>query len=133
MFNQSIGELQRCWPIQSSEYPTEFPYLASTALIPEESSSPPAPLIYPLLRVILPTRPLARVFASLSKSLPTGFPYLAVIPLGDHKDGKSAFRRLTRIRLNRMRRLIKDIADCFEGKYGGFSSIRLSHEDRGKG
>lgn len=77
-------------------------------------------------------QPLARLFARLSKSLPTGLPYITVIPLADRKDCKSAFRRLTRIRLNRMRRLIKDLADRFEGKYGGFPSIRLSHEDRGK-
>lgn len=32
-----------------------------------------------------------------------------------------------------MKRLIKDVADRFEGKYGGFPGIRLSHEDRGKG
>lgn len=82
---------------------------------------------------MLPIRPLVRVFARLSKSLPIDLPYAAVIPLADREDGKSAFRRLTRIRVKQDQKLIKDIADHFEGKYCVSPGIRLSHEDRDKG
>lgn len=114
------------------------PYFAPLDVVPTDTTHTPRPLppttiIYPLLRIILPTRPLARVFARLSKSLVTGMPYIAVIPLADRKDGKSVFRRVTRLRLSRMRALLRDTAMRLQGYYGGFPGLRVTHKDRGKG
>lgn len=94
---------------------------------------PPTTIVYPMLRIILPTNPLARTFSRLSKALPTGMPYVGVIPPSDRKDGQSFFRRMTRLKLNRIRRLLLDVCVRLDGRFGGFPGIRVSHEDRGKG
>lgn len=60
-------------------------------------------------------------------------PYIGVIPLADRKDGKSTFRRITRLRLTRMRSLLKATVLRLEGFHGGFPGLRVTHGDRGKG
>ncbi|TIA86998.1 hypothetical protein E3P99_03483 [Wallemia hederae] len=114
------------------------PYFAPLSITPTSTKEiprppPPTTIIYPLLRIVLPTRPLARVFARLSRALVTGMPYVGVIPLADRKDGKSVFRRITRLRLSRMRALLRDTAHRLEGLHGGFPGLRVTHTDRGKG
>ncbi|TIA73450.1 hypothetical protein E3P92_01606 [Wallemia ichthyophaga] len=115
------------------------PYFAPLDILPKADNAdnplslPPATIIYPLIRIILPTRSLARVFGRLSRSLVTGMPYIGVIPLADRKDGKSVFRRVTRLRLSRMRALLRDTTSRLEGFHGGFPGLRVTHKDRGRG
>ncbi|GAA6018274.1 hypothetical protein JCM11491_005137 [Sporobolomyces phaffii] len=90
-------------------------------------------LVVPLLTVTLPTRPLAATLARLCNGHPRGLPFISSIPNEDRRDGPSTFRRLLRMRSNRMLELTKEIVYRLQGNVGGLMSLRLSPEDRGRG
>ncbi|GAA6064209.1 hypothetical protein JCM10212_001622 [Sporobolomyces blumeae] len=91
------------------------------------------PLVVPLLTVTLPTRPLASTLARLCNSHPRGLPFISSIPDADRKDGPSTFRRLLRMRANRIHELTKELVHKLQGYGGGLMSVRMSPEDRGRG
>jgi len=90
-------------------------------------------LVVPLLTVTLPTRPLAATLARLCNGHPRGLPFIASIPDSDRKDGPATFRRLLRMRANRMLELTKEIVYKLQGHAGGLMSLRLDPEDKGRG
>ena len=90
-------------------------------------------LIMPFLTVTLPTRPLASTLSRLCNSHPRGLPFYASIPDKDRKDGPSFFRRLLRMRTDRIRELSETLVDRLEGNGGGLFGLRLNAEDRGRG
>ncbi|GAA5862362.1 hypothetical protein JCM1840_004157 [Sporobolomyces johnsonii] len=91
------------------------------------------PLVVPLLTVTMPTRPLAATLARLCNGHPRGLPFIASVPNDDRKDGPSLFRRLLRMRANRIRELSKEMILKLEGYGGGLMGLRLSPEDKGRG
>lgn len=91
------------------------------------------PLIIPLLTLTLPTRPLASTLARLCNSHPRGLPFYASVPNEDRKDGPAFFRRLLRMRSDRIRTLTSEILEKLQGYGGGFFGLRLSAEDKGRG
>ncbi|GAA5899359.1 uncharacterized protein JCM6883_005195 [Sporobolomyces salmoneus] len=90
-------------------------------------------LVVPILTVTLPTRPLASTLARLCNGHPRGLPFISSIPNEDRKDGPSTFRRLLRMRSNRILELTKELVYKLQGHAGGLMSLRLSPEDRGRG
>lgn len=99
---------------------------------------PPPPylsprLVVPLLTVTLPTRPLAATLARLCNGHPRGLPFVASVPNEDRKDGPAFFRRLLRMRANRIRDLTGEIVEKLQGFGGGFFGLRLNPEDKGRG
>lgn len=99
---------------------------------------PPPPyldhrLIVPLLTVTLPTRPLAATLARLCNAHPRGLPFYASVPNDDRKDGPDFFRRLLRMRANRIRELTGNIVEKLDGYGGGLFGLRLNSEDKGRG
>ncbi|POY71187.1 hypothetical protein BMF94_5497 [Rhodotorula taiwanensis] len=91
------------------------------------------PLAVPFLTVTLPTRPLAATVARLCNGHPRGLPFIASIPNEDRKDGPALFRRLLRMRTDRIRELVDQLVYRLEGNIGGMMSVRLSPEDKGRG
>lgn len=87
----------------------------------------------PLLTVTLPTRPLASTLARLCNAFERGLPFYASVPNPDRKDGPSFFRRLLRLRANRIQELTATMVDRLQGNGGGFFGIRLGNEDKGRG
>ncbi|BGP36409.1 hypothetical protein JCM10449v2_000310 [Rhodotorula kratochvilovae] len=101
-----------------------------------ERPSPPytsPPLVVPLLTVTLPTRPLAATLARLCNGHARGLPFIASIPNEDRKDGPALFRRLLRMRANRLQQVAKELVYKLEGYGGGLMGLRMSPEDRGRG
>ncbi|GAA5989536.1 hypothetical protein JCM5350_002099 [Sporobolomyces pararoseus] len=90
-------------------------------------------LIVPLLVVTLPTRPLASTLARLCNGHPRGLPFIASVPNEDRKDGPSLFRRLLRMRSNRILELTKELVYKLQGNAGGLMSLRMNPDDRGRG
>jgi hypothetical protein len=90
-------------------------------------------LIMPLMTITLPSRPLASTLSRLCNSHPRGLPFYASVPNNDRKDGPSFFRRLLRMRSDRIRELTSQIVDKLEGNGGGFFGLRLNSEDKGRG
>ena len=90
-------------------------------------------LIMPLLTVTLPTRPLASTLSRLCNAHPRGLPFYASIPDKDRKDGPSFFRRLLRMRTDRIRELSEILVDRLEGNGGGLFGLRMNAEDKGRG
>lgn len=98
--------------------------------------SPPyfdLPLIVPLLTLTLPTRPLASTLSRLCNGHPRGLPFIASVPNEDRKDGPPLFRRLLRMRINRIKDLTGEIVQKLDGYGGGFFGLRLGSEDKGRG
>lgn len=98
--------------------------------------SPPytsPPIILPLLTVTLPTRPLASTLARLCNAHERGLPFIASIPNPDRKDGPAMFRRLLRMRSDRLRTLTGDMIERLDGMKGGFFGLRMKAEDVGRG
>lgn len=98
--------------------------------------SPPytsPPLVVPLLTITLPTRPLAATLARLSNGHSRGLPFIASIPDLDRKDGPALFRRLLRMRANRIQQVAGELVRKLEGYGGGLMGLRMSPEDRGRG
>ncbi|BGP28485.1 hypothetical protein JCM10296v2_000220 [Rhodotorula toruloides] len=91
------------------------------------------PLVVPFLTVTLPTRPLAATVARLCKGFERGLPFMASIPNEDRRDGPALFRRLLRLRANRLQELITMLVDRLNGGTGGLLHLRLSADDRGRG
>ncbi|GAA5955377.1 hypothetical protein JCM8115_001932 [Rhodotorula mucilaginosa] len=91
------------------------------------------PLVVPFLTVTLPTRPLAATVARLCNGHPRGLPFIASIPNEDRRDGPALFRRLLRMRADRIRELVDQLVYRLEGNVGGLMSLRLSPEDKGRG
>ena len=98
---------------------------------PPPYTSPP--LVVPLLTVTLPTRPLAATLARLSNGHPRGLSFIASIPNEDRKDGPALFRRLLRMRANRMQQVARELILKLEGYGGGLMGLRMGPEDRGRG
>ncbi|GAA5949740.1 hypothetical protein JCM3765_007670 [Sporobolomyces pararoseus] len=90
-------------------------------------------LIVPLLTITLPTRPLTSTLARLCNGHPRGLPFISSIPNEDRKDGPSLFRRLLRMRSNRILELTKEIVYKLKGHQGGLMSLRMNPDDRGRG
>ncbi|GAA6046566.1 hypothetical protein JCM3770_006212 [Rhodotorula araucariae] len=98
--------------------------------------SPPytsPPLVVPLVTVTLPTRPLAATLARLCNGHARGLPFIASIPVEDRKDGPALFRRLLRMRANRLQQVARELVYKLEGHAGGLMGLRLSPEERGRG
>ncbi|GAA5867920.1 hypothetical protein JCM3774_004722 [Rhodotorula dairenensis] len=91
------------------------------------------PHVVPFLTVTLPTRPLAATLARLCNGHPRGLPFIASIPNEDRRDGPALFRRLLRMRADRIRELVDQLVYRLEGNVGGLMSLRLSPEDKGRG
>lgn len=101
-----------------------------------ERPSPPfldTRLIVPLMTITLPTRPLAATLARLCNSFARGLPFVASVPNHDRKDGPDFFRRLLRMRANRIRELTENIVEKLDGNGGGFFGLRLDSEQKGRG
>ncbi|GAA5898140.1 hypothetical protein JCM8208_000163 [Rhodotorula glutinis] len=98
---------------------------------PPPYTSPP--LVVPLLTVTLPTRPLAATLARLSNGHARGLPFIASIPNEDRKDGPALFRRLLRMRANRVQSVTRELILKLEGYGGGLMGLRMGPEDRGRG
>lgn len=101
-----------------------------------ERPSPPfldTRLIVPLMTITLPTRPLAATLARLCNSFARGLPFVASVPNHDRKDGPDFFRRLLRMRANRIRELTENIVDKLDGNGGGFFGLRMDSEQKGRG
>lgn len=90
-------------------------------------------LIFPLMTVTLPTRPLASTLARLCNAHSRGLPFYASVPDAERKDGPSFFRRLLRMRANRIQELTALIVDRLDGNAGGFFGLRLNEDDKGRG
>ncbi|BGP12372.1 hypothetical protein JCM10213_002024 [Rhodosporidiobolus nylandii] len=90
-------------------------------------------LVVPFLTVTLPTRPLAATVARLCNAHPRGLPFMAGIPNDDRRDGPALFRRLLRLRTNRLQELTQEIVQKITGHGGGLMAMRLKPEDRGRG
>ncbi|GAA5986658.1 hypothetical protein JCM11641_001354 [Rhodosporidiobolus odoratus] len=90
-------------------------------------------LVVPFLTVTLPTRPLASTLARLAKSHPRGLPFMASIPNDDRRDGPALFRRLLRMRTNRLQDLTRELVQKLGGHGGGLMGLRLNPEDIGRG
>ncbi|GAA5877356.1 hypothetical protein JCM16303_006254 [Sporobolomyces ruberrimus] len=107
-------------------------------VVPSDWTRPQPPyldplLVVPLLTVTFPTRPLASTVARLCNGHPRGLPFIASIPDSDRKDGPSTFRRLLRMRANRILELTKELVYKLQGHAGGLMSLRMSPEERGRG
>lgn len=89
--------------------------------------------IVPLLTLTLPTRPLAATLARLCNSHPRGLSFVASVADADRKDGPAFFRRLLRMRADRMRDLSGELVSRLRGEGGGLFAVRLSAEDKGRG
>lgn len=90
-------------------------------------------LIVPLLTITLPSRPLAATLARLCQSFERGLPFYASVPDLDRKDGPGFFRRLLRMRMDRIKSLTEQIVEKLDGEGGGFFGLRLKAEDKGRG
>ncbi|GAA5855120.1 hypothetical protein JCM8547_002389 [Rhodosporidiobolus lusitaniae] len=121
------------------ELQAEMSQLRTTLLPPRKDYVRPPPpyttppLVVPFLTVTLPTRPLAATLARLCKSHPRGLPFIASIPDEDRKDGPALFRRLLRLRTDRLQGLTQELVRKIQGHGGGLMSLRLSPEDKGRG
>ncbi|GAA5997261.1 uncharacterized protein JCM10292_000134 [Rhodotorula paludigena] len=91
------------------------------------------PLVVPFVTATLPTRPLAATVARLSKGHQRGLPFIASVPNTDRKDGPALFRRLLRMRTNRLQQVSRELLFKLEGHAGGLMGLRMSPEDRGRG
>ncbi|GAA5925151.1 hypothetical protein JCM3775_006378 [Rhodotorula graminis] len=91
------------------------------------------PLVVPLLTVTLPTRPLAATLARLSNGHARGLSFIASIPNEDRKDGPALFRRLLRMRANRIQSVTRELILKLDGYGGGLMGLRMGPEDRGRG
>ncbi|GAA5981372.1 hypothetical protein JCM10908_004085 [Rhodotorula pacifica] len=91
------------------------------------------PHVVPFLTVTMPTRPLAATLARLCNGHPRGLPFIASVPNEDRRDGPALFRRLLRMRADRIRELVDQLVYRLEGNVGGLMSVRLSPEDKGRG
>ncbi|GAA5837214.1 hypothetical protein JCM9279_005619 [Rhodotorula babjevae] len=98
---------------------------------PPPYTSPP--LVVPLLTVTLPTRPLAATLSRLCNSHARGLSFMASIPNEDRKDGPALFRRLLRMRANRVQQVARELILKLEGYGGGLMGLRMGPEDRGRG
>lgn len=106
--------------------------------VPGSWTPPPPPylnprFIVPLLTVTLPTRPLADTLGRLCSSHPRGLTFVASVPNVDRKDGPSFFRRLLRMRADRLRELTVQIVQKLQGVGGGLFGVRFKAEDKGRG
>lgn len=91
------------------------------------------PHVVPFLTVTMPTRPLAATLARLCNAHSRGLPFIASIPNEDRRDGPALFRRLLRMRSDRIRQLVNELVYRLEGNAGGLMSLRMSPEDKGRG
>lgn len=91
------------------------------------------PIIIPFLTITLPTRPLASTLARLCNAFERGLPFYASVPNPDRKDGPAFFRRLLRLRMDRIRQLTGLMVTRLQGEGGGFFGLRLNAEDKGRG
>lgn len=106
--------------------------------VPKDFTRPPPPylsppLVVPFLTVTFPTRPLAATVARLCNAHPRGLPFIASIPDDDRKDGPALFRRLLRMRTDRLQTLTQELVQKISGHGGGLMGLRLKPEDRGRG
>lgn len=90
-------------------------------------------LVVPLVCVTFPTRPLAATVARLSNGHPRGLPFIASVPDQDRRDGPSLFRRLLRMRANRLFDVSRQLVSKLSGDQGGLMGLRLTPDDKGRG
>ncbi|GAA6038604.1 hypothetical protein JCM8097_009443 [Rhodosporidiobolus ruineniae] len=124
------------WAELSAQYHASrqslLPAVNSYTRPPPPYTASPRPIV-PFLTVTLPTRPLAATLARLCNAHPRGLPFLASVPDADRRDGPALFRRLLRMRTNRLQEVTAQLVRKLEGHSGGLMGLRMKAEDKGRG
>lgn len=91
------------------------------------------PFWIPLVRVDLPTRPIAESVGRLASALERGLPYHGAVPPPDRKDGAAYARRQLALRMERLQRLVVELTRRLKGEKGGLMGARFRADQKGWG